>query len=137
MGSVPEGTRLGVANEMDISIEFEGLADSPLGVKLEDPYHLYSTESLPAWMKAYSDSRGRFLLGKFKHDLLKAVDLAVSEVLQEHPTRLCAYKQNCDYNFQDCEQCKQNMDSREKKTSLFRQCRDPIQYEHFRLEVPL
>ena len=124
MGSVPEGTRLGVANEMDIMIEFEGLAHTPFGVRLEDPYHLYSTESLAGWMGIYFDSEGHFQLGKFKHDLLKATEYFVSEVLHQHPTRLSAFKQNPKYKFQHCEGCKENMESRDKTTSLFKQCKD-------------
>ena len=122
MGSVPEGTRIGVANEMDVCIDFEGLADSMFGVKLGDPYHLFLTESLPEWMAIYFDSNQTFMLAKFKLDLLQAVDLAVTEALQEIETNLCTFKQNFNYKFQECDECVQNMDA-SSKTALFKQCR--------------
>ena len=48
MGSVPEGTRIGVGNEMDICVQFQGLP--PLHVNVKDPFHVYEPEFLPHWM---------------------------------------------------------------------------------------
>lgn len=122
MGSVPEGTRLGIANEMDIMIEFEGLAGTPFGLKLEDPYHLYFNDSL--WMRKYFDSKGHFLLDKFKRDFLKETDMAVSEVLQECSTRLFAFKNNHGYKVHECQECLVNLEGRAEQSSLYKQCKN-------------
>ena len=121
IGSIPEGTRIGVANEMDLMMEFAGLSDCPFGTNLEDPYHLYKTKLFPAWMSSYFNSSGHFLHGMFRLHLLNAIDFSISEVLKDNPTRLKAYTQNKDYKNENCEQCRKNL-KHESKTSLFTQC---------------
>ena len=119
MGSIAEGTRMCISNEMDICMEFEGLEDSPFFIKLGDPYHLYITDSFPDWMRVYFDANDRFLMQTFKLELLKAVNKAISDVLQDNPTQLYAYTRNSDYSLQNCSQCQNNIE-----LPLFKQCKD-------------
>ena len=44
VGSIPEGTRIGIANELDITINFEGWRDNPPLVANIDGVHLYREE---------------------------------------------------------------------------------------------
>ena len=123
MGSVPEGTRIGIANEMDVSVEFDGISSTPFKMTEVDPYHLYSNELFADWMSAYFDSGGRFLLGKFKMDLLNAVEAAAAPILEDKGTRLEAYTLNESYSEDDCESCKARV-AGANSTSLFSQCKN-------------
>ena len=119
MGSVAEGTRLSIANELDICLEFEGLKNSPFVINPEDPYHIYKTDLSPEWMQEYFDSNGCFVLHKFKLKLLEAVDLVVGEVLNDNPTRrLRAYTRNKEYDWKRCTNCRDNAN-----LQLFKQCK--------------
>ena len=118
MGSVAEGTRLSIANEMDICMEFEGLKGSPFDINLEDPYHIYQTDLFPEWMQGYFDSNGCFVLHHFKLHLLEAVDLVIREVLHDNTTRLQAYTLNRDYDLKNCKRCGENAN-----LQLFKQCK--------------
>ena len=115
MGSVAEGTRLSIANEIDICMEFEGLKSSPFSINLDDPYHLYKTEYFPGCMKEYFDSKEHFVFQKFKHQLLEAIDCVAMEVLNENPSRLQAYTPNKNYDWEKCKDCSINDD--------FQQCK--------------
>ena len=119
MGSVAEGTRLSIANEMDICMEFEGLKRSPFKINLEDPYHIYKTDTFPDWMQDYFDSNGRLVLQKFKLQLLEAVDSVAGEVLNDNPTRLQAYTPNKKYDWKKCKDCGENAN-----LPLFKQCKN-------------
>ena len=121
MGSIPEGTRIGVANEMDLTMEFAGLSRCPFGTNMDDPYHLYKTELFPEWMSGYFNPSGHFLHGMFRLHLLEAIDRSITEVLKDNPTRLRAYTLNEDYKNDNCKQCRRNA-KHESRTSLFTQC---------------
>ena len=79
VGSVSEGTRLGLANELDLTVKFHGWPEGCFGVD-GGPFALKRTEATPDWMSDYLDSSGFFLYNKFKYDFLKAVEMALSEV---------------------------------------------------------
>ena len=118
MGSVAEGTRLSIANEMDLCMEFEGLKSTPFKINLDDPYHIYKTESFPDWMHDYFDSNGRPVLHKLKLQLLEAVDSVAGDVTTENPTRLRTYTPNKKYNWKKCQKCRKNAN-----LPLFKQCK--------------
>ena len=124
MGSVPEGTRIGVGNEMDICVRFQGLP--PLHVNEEDPFHVYKPERLPLWMTSFFDTNGQFLLGIFKLELLQAVDSIMPEVFSEVPTRLKPYKLNSKYDFINCVNCSSSYNDAmaQDRMSLFNQCKN-------------
>ena len=121
IGSIPEGTRTAVANEMDLTLEFAGLSHCPFGTNLDDPYHLYKTELFPEWMSEYFNTSGHFLHGMFRLHLLEAIDRGITEVLEEGQTRLKAFTSNEEYQNDDCDQCGNNA-KHESRTSLFTQC---------------
>ncbi len=61
VGSVVEGTRVLIANELDVNLIFKAWKDRPpFEVRQEDPFHLYETQSCPSWMKEYYDENGAF-----------------------------------------------------------------------------
>ena len=47
VGSIPEGTRIGIGNELDITIDFDGWKDNPPLVAGIDPVHLCREEANP------------------------------------------------------------------------------------------
>ena len=79
VGSVSEGTRLGLANELDLTVNFHGWPEGCFCVE-DGPFALTKTEATPEWMADHLDSAGCFLYNKFKHDFLKAVEKAWGEL---------------------------------------------------------
>ena len=75
VGSVAEGTRLGLANELDLSMSFDGWPDGTFCVK-DDPYFLRKTEKTPSWMVSYFDLSGYFQFNTFKYILLRDIEKA-------------------------------------------------------------
>jgi hypothetical protein len=59
MGSVPEGTRIGLGNETDIMMVFDGFKEPPFQIVEGDPFHLYATErgTFPEFLEKYLDKR--------------------------------------------------------------------------------
>ena len=108
MGSVAEGTRLNIANEMDICMEFEGLKSSPFKVNQSDPYHVYKTENFPEWMQKYFNLNGCFILHKFKLELLEAVEYVAEQVLNDNPGNLQSFTLNTEYEWKKCPKCGEN-----------------------------
>jgi hypothetical protein len=47
IGSIAEDTRIVLANELDITVEFEGFEEAPFRVVEGDPFHLTVTENAP------------------------------------------------------------------------------------------
>ena len=115
MGSVAEGTRLNIANEMDICMEFQGLNSTPFMINQDDPYHIYKTETFPEWMQEYFDLNGYFILHRFKLQLLEAVNSVAGDIIVGNK-RLRAYKLNKQYNWKKCKKCRNN------NLNLFMQC---------------
>ena len=84
VGSVAEGTKVGLGNELDIMVDFRGWSESdPLfTINPEDPFHLYASETCPAWMSPYFDGMGRFNQQKFKTHFIRAIDRAVRAIFR-------------------------------------------------------
>ena len=54
VGSVPEGTRIGIGNELDITIEFEGWNDNPPLVAGIDAVHVRREDKQTNCYKTFS-----------------------------------------------------------------------------------
>ena len=107
VGSVAEGTRIGLGCEIDLSMKFDGLephdpSDAAFTFKEDDPFHLYEGPNAPQCLNWYfevrdqykscgRDPRGRtFQLDRFKQDLLDLVDCGLMNIFLrgENPPRL-------------------------------------------------
>jgi hypothetical protein len=82
MGSVMEGTRIGIGNEVDFMISFSGFEDPPFKVDEDNPFNLKASLNVPDWMKTYFDQDQQFILHKFMKDLLNAISSCIDKVFQ-------------------------------------------------------
>ena len=121
VGSVAEGTRLGLANELDLTMSFDGWPDGTFCVK-DDPYFLRKTEKMPPWMAPYFDSSGCFLFNNFKYDLLKDIEKAAMKI--KLPPNLKVVTTNKDFQ-RGLTKCEDDCSKRLLDTSnrLFKQCK--------------
>ena len=91
-GSVAEGTRIGLGNEIDITLRFEGWktgSKAPFAFVGSEPFFLHRGQNVPKWLEWYF-IKGRFQLERFKQDLLDLVDSALGKLFQSgcNPPRL-------------------------------------------------
>ena len=116
VGSVAEGTRIGLGNELDLTVTFDGWDDDrpPFKVDPGDPFHLKATECAPDWMRPFfdSDSEGRFNLNKFLADFLGGLESSVAAVFDSgnHPERLRRVTRNEELLSNSCSDCMENYD---------------------------
>ena len=82
VGSVAEGTRIGLGNELDLTVTFDGWDDDrpPFKVDPKDPFHLRATDYTPDWMWSFFDSEGRFHFNKFLAGFLGAIDSSIAAI---------------------------------------------------------
>ena len=83
-----EGTRIGLGNELDLTLTFAAWKGEaiPFAVRDDDAFHLYRhSANAQQTVSEYFDESGRFLLLKFKLQLLAAVERAVEELFREMP----------------------------------------------------
>lgn len=114
IGSIYEGTRIGSADELDMTVKFQGLDGFPFTVKDNDPTKLYcerEPENHP--MAAYLDSDGRFRYPDFLHLLLRSVSDAIEEIAL--PERIKVVTFNRDYK--PCSDCDKLTESKRKNAS--------------------
>ncbi len=93
MGSVTEGTKICVGNEVDFVVSFDGWGKEQPAfcIRENNPFFLYwATEACPPWMAEYLGDDGRFLFRKFKLHFLDSVQTAVTAVMgrKKKPFRL-------------------------------------------------
>ena len=121
VGSIAEGTRLGLANELDLTMSFEGWPDGTFCVR-DNPYFLRKTEKTPQWMDPYFDSSGCFLFNNFKYDLLKAIEQASSKI--KLPPNLKVVTKNKDFQ-KGLTKCKDGCSKRLSMSAkeMFKQCK--------------
>ena len=122
VGSVAEGTRIGLGNELDLTVTFDGWDDDrpPFKVDPKDPFHLKATDHTPDWMwPLFFDSEGRFQLNKFSAQFLRAIESSVAAVYDSKccPKRLRRVTRNEDIP-NSCSECKANYN----QGDLFIQC---------------
>jgi hypothetical protein len=130
LGSIPEATCITLANELDISIDFEGFSkdDPPFQVEDDDPFHLTLTKSAPEWLRNRYVMAGilvnKFDIIKFLYDLFRAVELSIAKVFEgkDKPFRLKIKTTNKEFISKtfNCEQCKDL--NRERKDPRYKQC---------------
>ena len=100
VGSMAEGTRIGIANELDIGMKFKELMDQvPFKVDSDDPFSL---KKAGAPLKILEDffQESKFQYHKFLHFLLDAVEKAVRKIFKENrnPSTLRCVTTNEDWN---------------------------------------
>ncbi len=83
VGSVAEGTRVGLGNELDLMVDFQGWNEEvPFKIRKDDAFHLYATPNSPSWMARFITDRGELMLDAFSLELLRGVDLAVQSIFR-------------------------------------------------------
>ena len=100
VGSIAEGTRIGLANELDLGVKFQALMDQvPFKVDKEDPFTLKKARLSVAILDDFF-LEGKFLYHKFLHFLLDAVERAVCNIFKEkrNPFTLMFVTTNDDWN---------------------------------------
>ena len=81
VGSMAEGTRIGLASELDLSLSFKTWEESiPLKVG-DNPFSLKMAETAPTLMSEFFDTNGDFQFHKFKQFLLQNVESAIGYIL--------------------------------------------------------
>ena len=124
VGSVAEGTRLILGNEMDILMEFPNIAEA-FEIRNDDPFHLYCTEKTPQELKKFFNEKEQFQLHQFKEEFLTELDTVIEEMYKEgrNPSRLRRgrWKAQLQSGELTCQTCKKN----KGKKSLFEQCSSP------------
>ena len=119
VGSAAEGTRVGLANEMDFMMMFEAWREDGLKTMPADPFHLYATENTPSWLKHYFNAGGQFELRAFLADLLRDFEAAVDSVFisERKPQSLLRVTTNAKFASTDCVAC-----CREKADPVVQAC---------------
>ena len=99
VGSMAEGTRIGLANELDLALKFKAwMTEAPFQVK-GDPFSLKKSKSPSKFMEDFFTNE-EFHFHKFMHFLLGAVDTAVSDIFEEekNPPHLRRITTNKEWN---------------------------------------
>lgn len=81
-GSMEEGTRLGLANELDLGLIFKSLKmEDSIPFKVgNDPFSLKKSETSPAFLDKYFNDQGEFHFYKFKHFLLEVFSTVIDDI---------------------------------------------------------
>ena len=80
VGSMEEGTRIGLANELDLALKFQAFVDQvPLKVDRKDPFSLKKATSSLAILEDFFIGNV-FQFHKFLNFLLEAVEEAVENI---------------------------------------------------------
>jgi hypothetical protein len=115
IGSVVEGTRVGLGNEIDLTVTMQGLTElkrAPFEVVDKDPFHITATAHVPHWMKVYIDEQNKFLYGQFMSDFLVSVNACLAEIFRENknPRSLTRGTTNNEWESDKlkCKECKKN-----------------------------
>ena len=89
VGSMAEGTRIGLANELDLGLKFKSwLSNVPFKVE-GDPFSLKKADNSPSFMDEFFEG-DQFQFHKFMGYLLNAIEKAVTEIfhMKLNPPRL-------------------------------------------------
>ena len=126
VGSMAEGTRIGLANELDLVLKCKAFMDQvPFKVDKEDPFSLKKAEPSLSILEDFFKGR-EFLFHKFMHFVLDGVEEALENIFQEgrNPSNLNCVTSNKDWREgrTPCEgECKKGLELRN-----FVQCEDCI-----------
>ena len=96
VGSTQEGSRIGVGNEMDLSMHFIGWG-KPFKV-CEDAFHLHKSEECPDLMSKYFD-HGHFLFDLFMDTICRAIEEGLEAIFTsaQNPENLFRVLTNDEY----------------------------------------
>ena len=125
VGSAQEGTRIGIGNEIDLSLHFMAWEKCQPFMILGDALHLRKSERCPEWMDPFIDKDDNFTLNTFTYEVCKAVDDALATIFSHrlNPPRLVRAISNDEYSKRKCTKCKSMNDD---KKSWFVQCVDCV-----------
>ena len=121
VGSMAEGTRIGLANELDLGLKFGAWYEN-IPFKVDgDPFSLKKSKTSPIIMEAFYNGN-EFQFHKFIHYLLNAVETAIISIFEakRNPPNLKCVTTNTNWNEgrTTCEgNCKKNL-----RTHNFEQC---------------
>ena len=122
VGSVAEGTRLVLGNEMDLLMEFPELKGA-FEIRNDDPFHLYCTSKTSPFLRhSFFNSKEEFLFHKFKAAFLMELDKALEDIFEQgrNPPRLRRgnWKDHLQKGTFECNDCRDKM----KGSTLLEQC---------------
>ncbi len=107
MGSVPEGTRVGLANEVDIVVDFEAFKEHPFGVTEDDPFHLRINAALQDRCSDFLDKACFFNFEPFILTYLGSIEFALESVFTSglNPPSISIVTTNGEYSASVCAKC--------------------------------
>ena len=107
VGSIQEGSRLGIGNEIDLTIHFKGWKQ-PFVIH-DDAFHLKKAKTCPEWMDSYFDHKDQFLFSLFMENICQAIDDSLNMIFTEkrNPQKLLQVKTNEDYFQNPCGACEE------------------------------
>ena len=119
VGSMAEGTRIGLTNELDLVVKFKawmGKGNAPFKVE-GDPFSLKKAQKPSASMEQFFVGT-EFQFHKFMHGLLKAVDKVVNDIFEEgkNPSNLKRVTTNKEWDEgkTPCKgACKENLEAKD------------------------
>ena len=129
-GSMIEGTRLGLANELDIGLIFNALKKRNVAFKVDrDPFMLRKADTAPIFMEEYFNARHEFDYHSFKLFLLNKFSSIIKDIFQngklKGSNRLICVTTNDAWEKGETKcggKCKQDMKSDPTKSEQCTQC---------------
>ena len=139
VGSVVEGTRVAIGNELDVMVTFDRwqakcehissgnpVDGPPFKVVEDDAFNLRATSNVKGLMVPYFDEVGRFRYDKFMQHILEATYSSVTAVFEKgnHPERLSRVTENdsLDRVDFDCPECNRARTEARTEKKPFKQC---------------
>ena len=126
VGSAAEGTRVGIGNELDITLSFNHWKERPIFRVGEDPFHLLGTDNVAGFMMGYFDEERRFRYDRFMRHILEKVESSVSAVFdrRRNPEKLVRVTTNeaFDSDQLTCEECRAARNAAETDGTPCKQC---------------
>ncbi len=123
MGSLSEGTRLWLANELDLMATF-GNKNMSFIIRKDDPFHLYglSKGNASGQIAKYFTLEGQFVLAVFMRDFLGAVDRAVRRAFGDK-TIPPAFERRS-WRPRDCLNCGPGLERARIEGAVFKHCKN-------------
>ena len=126
VGSAAEGTRVGIGNELDITLSFNHWKERPIFRVGEDPFHLLATDNVAGHMMSYVDEERRLRFDRFMRHILEKVESSVSAVFdrRRNPEKLVRVTTNeaFDSDHLACKECRAARNAAETDGTPCKQC---------------
>ena len=99
VGSTQEGSRIGIGNEIDVTMHFQAWEENPPFEISGDAFHLHKSDACPRWMDVYFDSKGQFIVDTFSINVCQAVSTCLDVIFEQNqnPIKLTRFQKNEDY----------------------------------------